>query len=132
MTVLNLNGRNSPEALEKPLLFVKRFMAYRHLHGHHPTSLTRCFVWRADEEIKVEGCEPSGPRSQRGDSRDKTVLDPMSVRLRFFSRTWPMSRDWPGFAIEVAREIGESIGPAELGCLGPQGTHRRPGCLAVP
>lgn len=85
----------------------------------------------ADEQFKVEGRESSGPRSQRGASKEKTVWNPMSVRSRFFLKAWPISGHWPGFAIEVAREIGGSTGPAELGCLGPQDTHRHHGYLAA-
>lgn len=55
--------------------------------------------------------------------RDEAALDPTRAGCRFFLKAQPIGGVWPGFAIEVARETGESIGPADPGCVGPQDTH---------
>lgn len=137
MTVWSLSGRNSPEVVEKPPALCKEIYGFKStstdtvsLHGH-PSFVGWTRLCWTDEEIGVQGWEGSGPRSQRAGSRDETALDPTRAGWRFFLKAQPISSVWPGFAIEVARETGESMGPADLGCVGPQDTHRHLGCLAA-
>lgn len=130
MIVLNLSCRNSPEALEKLLLFIKRFRTEKALPRtqSHFTIMVALWGW-TDEEIKLQGYESSDLRSQRVGSRDETVLNATHAGSKVFLKAQPIGSVWPGFAIVVAGEKGDSTGSAGLGCLGPQDTHRRLGCL---
>lgn len=112
--------------LKKPLLFVKRFTVSE---AFPPTPAHRTVAPASrggpDEKTGVQGWEWGGFRSQRVGSRDRTALDLMHAGWRFFLKVQPVSRVWPGFAVEVAGETGGSVGPADLGCVGPQDTPGR-------